>query len=235
MTDFLQSVSHVLDVYEPIIPILERGLEKSGGSHIIDLASGGGGGWVKISERLSKSHPEHRVLFTDYFPNKVSLSSLSASSSHFDFHPASVDARKVPEELDGVRTQFLSLHHFRPDDVRLILKNALEDQKVLCVFEITERSLKGIVGVLFTPLMALIITPLIRPFSLIRLLLTYIMPILPLLILWDGVVSVFRTYSFKELKSIINTIPNHETYEWEMGVKTKCPGQVSYLLAFPKQ
>ena len=234
MTDFLQTVSHVLDVYEPIIPVLQKGLEKSGSSQIIDLASGGGGGWVKISGRLSKIYPDHKVLFTDYFPNKESLSSLSACSDHFDFYPASVDARNVPEDLDGMRTQFLSLHHFKPEDVHLILKNVLEERKVLCVFEITERSLKGFVGVLFSPLMTLLITPLIRPFSYIRLLLTYIIPILPLLILWDGVVSVFRTYSFKELKSIIDTIPNHETYEWEMGVKAKGPGQVSYLLAYPK-
>ena len=234
MTDFLQAVSHVFDVYEPIMPIIEKGLAKSKTESIIDLASGGGGGWQKISPRLKEVYANHKILLTDLYPNVESLEALANQSEHIEVYRDSVDARCVPKALKGLRTQFLSLHHFKEEDVQSIFQNAVDDEQVLVVFEITERSFKGALGILFSPITALLITPIIRPFSILRLVLTYIFPILPLLILWDGMVSVFRTYSEKELKSIIAKVKGHEDYAWELGKKMKGPGQVFYFLAYPK-
>ena len=234
MTDFLQAVSHLFDVYEPIIPIIEKGLAKSKTNVIIDLASGGGGGWKKISSTLKETYGDHKILLTDLYPNLDSLDSLANQSSYMEVCRGSVDARCVPKLLNGLRTQFLSLHHFHEEDVQSIFQNTVDDEQVLAVFEITERSLKGVLSIMFIPITTLLITPMITPFSIFRLVLTYILPILPFLILWDGMVSVFRTYSEKELRSIIEKVKGSENYVWEIGKKTKGPGQVFYLLAYPK-
>ena len=234
MTDFLQLICNVFDVYEPIMPIIEKGLEKSGGQQIIDLASGGGGGWIKISERLKDKFPDHKITMTDYYPNEAAYLKAKNESSHFDFYPDSVDARNVPKELNGMRTQFLSLHHFKPKDAKSILQNAVDSKAVIGVFEITERSLKGFVGVLFSPVSVLLLTPLARPFSIIRLLFTYLIPLIPFFVLWDGLVSVMRTYTVSELEQMVHSLDRHEAYEWEIGKAIKGPGQVLYLLGYPK-
>ena len=148
MTDFLQLVCDTFDVYEPAMPIIEKGLKKSGGQKIIDLASGGGGGWKKISERLKGKFPDHKIIFTDYYPNETAFKKAKNASPHFDYHAESVDARNVSNELKGMRTQFLSLHHFQPKDAKAILQNAVDSNTTIAVFEVTERSVKGFLGVL---------------------------------------------------------------------------------------
>ena len=234
MTDFLQLICNTFDVYETIMPIIEKGLNKSGGQQIIDLASGGGGGWLKISERLKDKFPEHKILMTDYYPNTSAFEKAKQKSEHFDFYRGSVDARDVPPELKGMRTQFLSLHHFKPHDAKAILQNAVDSNSVIGVFEITERSLKGFMGVVFSPISVLLLTPLARPFSLMRLIFTYLIPLIPLFVLWDGIVSVLRTYTISEMEQMAKSINKHETYEWEIGKAIKGPGQILYLLGYPK-
>ena len=52
LTDFLQIVANLFDFYQGIIPILKKGIEKSPNNTIIDLASGGGGAWLKTVQHL---------------------------------------------------------------------------------------------------------------------------------------------------------------------------------------
>ena len=92
----------------------------------------------------------------------------------------------------------------------------------------------GFLGVLFSPITVLLLTPLARPFSMIRLLFTYIIPLIPFFVLWDGVVSVLRTYSISEMEQMTVSLNNQDSYEWEMGKVIKGPGQVLYLLGYPK-
>ncbi len=59
----------------------------------------------------------------------------------------------------------------------------------------------SIVSMLFVPLGALLVTPFIRPFRWSRLVFTYVIPVLPLLIVFDGIVSCLRVYSPDELRA----------------------------------
>ena len=60
-------------------------------------------------------------------------------------------------------------------------------------------------------------TPLIRPLRWWRLALTYLVPILPLLILWDGVVSSLRTYAPADLEKLTTGLGG-DGYHWRSGV-----------------
>ena len=53
-TDFLQFLSNKSKLFKPALPILEKGLERSDTQDIIDLGSGGGGGWIWLNEELKK-------------------------------------------------------------------------------------------------------------------------------------------------------------------------------------
>lgn len=233
-TDFLQFLANQAKMFKPIVPMLEKALKKSNTTHMVDLASGGGGGLIWLSEELKKSVPNLKITLTDYYPNIPAFEYTRQQADHFEFRSESVDARKVPEDLKGLRTQFLSLHHFKPDDARGILQNAVNSGSSIAIFEGQERSLPSIIAMLFSPLSVIFTTPFIRPFKLGRIIFTYLIPIVPLFVLWDGVVSALRTYSVKEMEALVDSLENKDRFDWEIGKVKSGPGVVLYLIGTEK-
>ena len=111
LTDFLQFLSNKTKMYKPIIPILEKGLELCKTNQIIDLASGGGGGILWLNSELLKSKPDLKILLTDLYPNINAFNHTINKAKNIEFIHNSVDVKKVPKNLKGLRTQFLSFHY----------------------------------------------------------------------------------------------------------------------------
>ncbi len=233
-TDFLQFLSNKTKLYKPIVPIIKKGLKQSNTNQIIDLGSGGGGGLIWLNSELKKDILDLRIMLTDFYPNIPAFEFTKKQAGNFEFIKESIDARDVPTELNGLRTQFLSLHHFKPIDAKQILQNAVNSDSSIAVFEAQERSIPSIVAMLFSPLSVLFTTPFIRPFKLGRIIFTYLIPIVPLFVLWDGVVSSFRTYSVKEMNELVKSLNKTETYNWEIDKVKSGPGVVLYLLGTRK-
>jgi hypothetical protein len=234
-TDFLQFLSNKTKMYKPIIPIIKKGLEKSGTNQIIDLGSGGGGGLIWLNSELKKDIPNLKITLTDYYPNISAFKFTKKQADNFEYVEKSVDARNVPTELNGLRTQFLSLHHFRPYDAKQILQNTINLNNSIAIFEAQERSIPSILAMLFSPISVLLTTPFIRPFKLGRVIFTYLIPIVPLFVLWDGVVSSLRTYSVKEMKELVSKLNGTENYNWEIGKVKSGPSVILYLLGTKKE
>lgn len=235
MTDFLSYLANTLNVFGPIIPILERGMRSSGENRIIDLGSGAGGGWVKLSALIEELSPKTEIFLTDYFPNLDRINRLNNAAPNLRYREEPIDAREVPQGLKGLRTMFLAFHHFKPTDARGILHNSVKANQPIAIFEGQERSLLSLIGMVFSPITLLITTPFIRPFRLKRLAFTYFVPILPLLVLWDGVVSCLRTYSVEELRELVLEVEGGERFNWEINTLRSGPGVILYLLGTPKE
>lgn len=234
MTDFLQYLSNKAKIYKPIVPIIKKGLNKSGTNQIIDLGSGGGGGLIWLNSELKKDIPELKIVLTDYYPNISAFRLTKKKSNNFEFMDKPIDARNVPTELKGLRTQFLSLHHFKPTDAKQILQNSIDSNSAIAIFEVQERSLPSIIAMLFSPLSVLLTTPFIRPFKIGRIIFTYLIPIVPLFVLWDGIVSSLRTYSVKEMKELVKNLNKTEKYDWEINKVKSRASVVLYLLGTKK-
>lgn len=235
VTDFLQFLSNKSGMFKSILPVVEKGLEKSGSNQIIDLASGGGGGLFSISEALEKRNIKVKILLTDFYPNTTAFERARKQFPNFDFIATPVDARAVPENLKGLRTQLLSFHHFRPADAKLILQNAVNNKSPIAIFEGQERSFPSIFAMLLSPVSVLLCTPFIRPFRWGRILFTYLIPVVPVIVLWDGIVSSLRTYSVPEMNDLIAVVRGNEDFEWETGRVKSEPGNILYLLGYPKK
>lgn len=235
-TDFLQFVSNKFNLYKSIHDLLKKGLEKSGGTQVIDLASGGGGGWLRLSNELKEEVPNLKVKLTDFYPNIPAFERTLKLGDEgiFSYESNSVNALDVPKNLSGFRTQFLSFHHFKPDDAKQILQNAVDAGAPIGVFEVQERKVPDVIRNLFSPLSVIFMTPFIRPFSLGRIVFTYLIPIVPLFVLWDGVVSVLRTYNIPDLEKMTRELDRGDSYEWEIGKAKNGPSFVLYLLGYPK-
>lgn len=221
-TDFLQFLSNMSKMYNPIIPVLEKGLEVAGMNQILDLGSGGGGGLLWLNEELKKNNPDIKIVLTDYYPNTTAFEYTSKQASNISYIKTPIDARDVPKDLKGLRTQFLSL------------QNAVDSNSSIAIFEGQERSFISLFAMFFSPITVLLMTPFIRPFKLGRILFTYIIPIVPIFVLWDGLVSSLRTYSVKEMHQLVNSIDKYKSYDWEINKVKSGPSVILYLLGTPK-
>lgn len=233
-TDFLQFLTNFSNLFRPIAPLLADALRSSGQNRIIDLASGGGGGMLKLNQELQKTIPNLKITLTDFYPNVAAFRRTKALAPNIDFVGTPVDARNVPADLTGLRTQFLSFHHFAPDDARRILQNAVDSKSPIAIFEGQERTVASIVAMIVSPVSVLLTTPFIRPFRFGRIFFTYLIPILPLAVVWDGIVSCLRTYSVNEMQELVNSLADGESFNWQIGRQKYKVAGLPYLIGIPK-
>lgn len=231
MTELMRFSIDLLAVYDPIVPKLRLLMERAGTDRIVDLCSGGAGPWRRLGRALGR---DARITLTDKYPNVPSFERTRAESGGtVEFSTASVDATDVPASLDGVRTLFSSFHHFPPATARQILRDAATKGAPIGVFEFTERSVFAFLGMLFTPLVCLLVVPFLLPFSIWRGLSCLPIPFVPFIATWDGIVSNFRTYSPRELERLVAEVdvPN---YRWETGrIARRGRLAVTYLIGYP--
>ena len=230
VTDFLQFLANKAKVYEPVVEVIEDALQKTNQSQILDLGSGSGGGLLWLGQELKKRNQNLKITLSDLYPNRKTFQHKDI----FEYYPASVDATNVPKDVEGFRTMFLSFHHFKPKEAQMILENAIKNNQPIGIFEIQDRGIFSIVAMLLSPISVLLSTPFIKPFSIGRVVFTYLIPIVPLVVLWDGIVSALRTYSEAEMKEMIYLLENQHSFEWKVEKKKSKTGFVLYTIGIPK-
>ncbi len=232
VTDALQFGFALVKAYAPIAPLLQTALNSTGSRSIVDLGSGGGGPWLDLSRKLQEEPPGLQIWLTDKYPNLGAMQNAGrASENRIRFYPGSVDAMNVPRELTGFRTMFTSFHHFPPEEARAILQNAVDAGEGIGIFE-TSRRASLTIGLMFVWIFLLFVCTLwIRPFRWSRLLLTYLVPIIPLVLPFDGVVSCLRTYRPQELRELVEKLTASE-YQWEIGELSTGKVPITYLIGW---
>lgn len=232
LTDFLQAVTALGNPYRPVVAPLAAALRSLDTQQIVDLCAGAGGPWPQIKPELDAAlNAPSTILLTDFYP----YAGQAEPPVGARFHPTSVDARAVPADLTGLRTLFAGFHHFRPADAQAILADAVANRRGIALFEATQRSPLGLLAIMLSPLLVLLVTPRIRPFRLHRIIFTYLLPIVPLGVLFDGIVSCLRTYTPAELRAMATAAGPH--YRWEIG-ELRTPGNplpISYAVGLPPE
>jgi hypothetical protein len=234
VTDALGAVWMFTNSYRPVLPRLRRAVEAARSEQILDLCSGAGGPWPSINrDLLAKRQPAFRVHLTDKYPNAEGLRrALEESGGNITFESNSVDAAEVPPALSGFRTIFSSFHHLKPAEARNMLSDAVRSRQGIGVFELARREGCTMIAICAVPFIVLFVTPGMRPFRWSRLLFTYAIPVVPLVLWFDGIVSCLRAYSREELTEMIHSIPD-EQYHWELGEEGTGLAPVTYLIGYP--
>lgn len=218
------------------MPLLQRALREAGTNQVVDLCSGGGGPWLRLSREFDgqgqgQSQGQGRrpdICLTDIYPNRTAFRRLrQIAGVRFSSEP--VNAMRIPEELTGFRTIFSSFHHFDPDEARAILKDAFDARQGIAVFESVSREPRMLLTVFLVPLLAIILAPGIRPFRWSRLVCTYLVPVIPFTIWMDGLLSCLRSYSQQDFKELVAGLDD-EDYRWEIGVDRSRFVAISYLI-----
>ncbi len=236
VTDSLQSVFRLGNLYAPIIPRLRKALQQTGTERVVDLCSGAAGPWFWLHRAFDRQgETPLQICLTDKYPNAEAFERARIDSNgSIQFYKDPVDAAAIPAELKGFRTLFTSFHHFGPREARSILQDAVDQGEGIGVFEVPQRHLLTIFLVFLVPIAALLLAPFLRPFRWSRLFWTYLLPVVPIVLYVDGVISCMRTYSPAELSRLTAEL-SASGYHWEAG---KEPGRlipisITYLVGYP--
>jgi hypothetical protein len=235
VTDALQFILSLGGIYRPIVPLLNKAVEATGAARIVDLCSGGGGPWLWLCRLLRVSDVRNiEVCLTDKYPNIAAFENARRKTGgRITFYPGFVDAACLPRELAGFRTIFTSFHHFRPDEAVAILQNAADDGQGIGVFEAAKRDPRAILLTALMPLAGFLTAPFARPFRVSRIFWTYIVPMIPFVLFFDGVISCLRAYSKKEL-SLLAAQVKAENYVWQIGEQSGGRAPITFLIGCPQ-
>jgi hypothetical protein len=233
VTDDLQILLGIGKPYGDILPQLREGIERSGTDRVLDLCSGGGGPWPWLAEELKRRGVTLCVELSDKFPNEAAR--VRDDSAQLHYHAEPVDAARVPSELSGFRTLFTSFHHFPPEQAREILRDAVAKQRGIGIFEVPGRRP---LTLLLLPLVLvgdILVVPFLRPRPLARLVWRWLIPIVPLVLLFDGIVSCLRAYSPSELRELTNGLAE-AGYRWKAGCVKRAFWRlpITFLVGYPE-
>jgi hypothetical protein len=234
--DGLQMVLDVMETYKPIAQLLRERVEECNSERVLDLCSGSGGPWPSLArhfEMQGASLPE--VLLTDKYPSTTKLHDLKAwAASGIYYLEHSIDATRIPGYLKGFRTLFSSFHHLDRDEAYSLLQDSVNRRQGIGIFEAPGPHALTLLSVFFVPLAAWLFTPFRRPFRWSRLLWTYLIPVIPLVLFVDGFISCWRAYSPRELCEMTRELGD-SGYRWEIGEQTGglLPIRITYLIGSP--
>ena len=233
ITDLLSFQIDRFGIYHATHEKIQEILNKTGHDTIVDLCSGSGGPAPGIRNKVSLGlGRDVNLVLTDKYPN---LEIFNAFKQPYVIPvTASVDATKVLPYLKGFRTMFTAFHHFKPEQAQHILQDAVNAKMPIGIFEITERKAVSLMTLLVAPITCLIFSLFVRPYKISRIFWTYIIPVIPFIYTWDGLISNLRTYTKEEWLEMTKRLKGDD-FVWETGeMVSKFHIKVSYLTGYPK-
>ena len=236
-TDWLAFMANHTKMFGAAAPHIRRAMDATGTTEVLDLCSGGGGPWLTLEPALRQSGPV-RVELSDLYPNIPAWRALSArSDGRLHFRAESIDSTNVSASAGGVRTMFNAFHHFPPDVARAILEDAVRKRRAIAIFEGVSHRGAGLAAMPLQLPAVLLFTPFVRPFRWSRLLLTYAVPLIPFLLLFDGTISMLRLYLEDDLRELVASVAGSDSFEWDMGVTRTgpLPFGALHLVGVPKR
>lgn len=234
-TDCLHLLANVGQQFRYVLPRIERALAATHSTRIVDLCSGGGGPWFGLARQLEAAHGSPvEIVLTDLHPSESAAESARSAPGRIWYTMEPVDATQVPGDLTGFRTLFTAFHHFPPQVAQAILQDAVDRGQGIGIFEQTRRAPLALLFMLVLPFLALLVVPFIRPFRASRLYWTYVIPAIPFVLCFDGIVSCLRTYSIEELNQLIAGL-DAPGYVWDVGHARSplSPIGVIYAVGYP--
>jgi hypothetical protein len=237
LMEFLHQMSVQLRMYESGFEELRRVLDRTGVRTLQALCSGDGGTTAALCQHLKRD--DLRVMLSDKFPPVERYRELEhLSGGRLGFVEEPVDALDVPEHLSGLRLVVNAVHHFHAPQVRAMLADAVRRGQPIVFLEPLRRDVPSLLRFAAAAPVFCLYSSLggTRPLSARRLLLGTVVPVGTLCFVFDGIVSHLRAWSPSELQAIIQEVPGHEGYDWDVReLKGVLGASLTFLAGTPRE
>ena len=220
--EYVGWISVQLRLYRPVLKLLNR----FPSNQWVDLASGSG--WPAYYIQKNASHDIHYTL-SDLYPDSVS----NEVKKHVSIGLESLNLLKFQPLTGKQYSLFNAFHHFTSAQQKQLIHKMKAANAGIIIAEVLEPSLLSFIQV---TLAALVVQPLtawaIRPFSIMRILTTYLIPIQLLTVAWDGWLSVLKSKNLNQYKELVTDIADNE-YSIEVIRIKQLQGNLIVIIAQP--
>ncbi len=246
MTNVIVVLARALGVTPVLAELISRILKEQQIEQVVDLGSGSGG-VMPDAMALVRADPataDARLTLTDRYPNRDALEKFNQEANGaLRYLPDPVDATDFSSTPAGLKTMVNCFHHMRPPVARAILESARNNREPILIYEMIENRIPFALWLIslpialpFVALSALLLTPLVRPFTLRQFVFTYLVPLVPIFYAWDGQASMPRIYSSEDMDELLAGLDS-PAYRWEKGPARTAKGKKlgTFLIGVPEQ
>ncbi|MGG9960754.1 hypothetical protein [Ferruginibacter sp. SUN106] len=223
--EFVGSVSVWTKLYQPLSPVLDEMIVQNNITALQDLCSGSGIPAIYMHQHLKEKIP---MLLTDQYPD---TDFKNKPAVEYSLQP--VDVLKMQPVENTVYTMCNAFHHFSAVQQKELLQKMAANKAPVVVAEILEPGLLNIIKIIFTTIIIQLFTaPFVQPFSLLRLLFTYIIPVNLFTVTYDGIISVLKSKTAAEYKEIVKNIST-QSYHITVHTVNNWKGNLVYIKGAP--
>lgn len=205
--DCLGFVLRVAGFYRQLGPLLSDISEKIAAEHIQDFGSGS----ASHIRLMIKKWPRHvvrpEIILTDICPRPANFIEMSENFSNIRPIFASVDMTQASLPPHTVATLFSCFHHLSHEQAHLAIENMAAQAEAVVIFEPFERSFYYLLKhfmLAFPSVLLGMFTPLLQRFSWSSLFFCTLIPIAPICVQIDGLISVLRSYRYAEIQALMS-------------------------------
>jgi len=214
---FLDCLSFVHHVYQPYYHLAQPFAEWANqnrqnvrkdrvGEAILDLASGSGEQITMLLDASTKQGLHlPKFILSDLYPNLSAWHALQKSCGNdaVGYIEKPLSALDIPEGAPRHWTIFTAFHHLSPAAARILLQGLVAKGDGLCIIENTRRQWFCCVAMVLGLPVHLIVPFFAKRFKWSKFLCTTVIPIIPLMVAFDGVVSALRSYTKEEIIAML--------------------------------
>ena len=220
--EYVGWISVQLKLYRPVL----KEIIKFPSNQWVDLASGSG--WPALYLQKNASHQIQYTL-SDLYPDSVS----NEVKKQVEVEREPLNLIDFQPETGKQYSLFNAFHHFSSAQQKQLIKKMKEAKASCIIAEVLEPSLLSFIQV---TLAAFILQPLtawaIRPFSILRMITTYLIPIQLFTVAWDGWLSVVKSKNINQYKELLSGL-NDNQYSIEAKKIQQLQGNLIVIIAQP--
>lgn len=201
IAEFLSWFVVKVNATKPFVPVIEDVLDKTNHKKIINIEFGIGAGIETVKPFLKD----------DVSVDSIHITNFNSSEK-------------------GVYLFVNSFHQLNSKKAKKILQNIVDSGNPIVVVEGNNDSLWQIVGMtVFVPLTVLLTALFVKPFRFSRIIFTYLLPVLPIIIVIDGCIALLKLYNPTDLLELTSSVERNN-YDWKAGKNDNGRGgKIMYL------
>ncbi len=205
--DCLGFVSRACGFYDRMYVPFSTWTKDSHEQAVLDLASGAAGPIETMLGRAKENNVKlPKIVLSDLYPNEEQFETLRNrfGSEHVAFMKAPVSVTDASTEGYPLLSICAAFHHFPPEVAQSIIAQSINKGRGIFIVEPFERKFSTVLTTaLIGPLLGFA-SPFFRfPWRARNFLLCSIFPVVPLMVAFDGIISVLRSYSSDELQAML--------------------------------